>query len=130
VASGGELSRISLAIQVIHAQGVALPCMIFDEVDVGVGGATAEMVGRLLRKLGQNAQVLCVTHQAQVAALGHHHYRVQKDSDGETTRTEVAVLNKKDRVDEIARMVGGLTITDKTRSHAREMLAQTEKQTE
>lgn len=127
VASGGELSRISLAIQVIHAKDSRLPCMIFDEVDVGVGGATAEIVGRLLRQLGNKAQVLCVTHQAQVAALGHHHFRVQKDSDGQTTRTDVVVLNKKDRVDEIARMVGGLTITDKTRSHAREMLAQTDK---
>lgn len=124
VASGGELSRISLAIQVINAQSSDLPCMIFDEIDVGVGGATAEIVGRLLRQLAANAQVLCVTHQAQVAALAHQHWRVQKSSDGETTRTDVAMLGKKERVDEIARMVGGLTITDKTRSHAREMLSQ------
>lgn len=123
VASGGELSRISLAIQVIHAQHSDLPCLIFDEVDVGIGGATAEIVGRLLRQLGEKAQVLCVTHQAQVAALGHQHYRVQKHSDAVQTCTEVLSLTKKDRIDEVARMVGGLTITDKTRSHAKELLA-------
>ncbi|NQD35448.1 DNA repair protein RecN [Permianibacter sp. IMCC34836] len=123
VASGGELSRISLAIQVLISQKSQLSCMIFDEVDVGIGGATAEIVGRLLRQLGDKAQVLCVTHQAQVAALGHHHYRVQKASDGKSTSTEVVTLSAKDRIEEIARMVGGTTITDTTRKHAKEMLA-------
>ncbi|MFZ5844310.1 MAG: DNA repair protein RecN [Pseudomonadota bacterium] len=123
VASGGELSRISLAIQVLISQKSQLSCMIFDEVDVGIGGATAEIVGRLLRQLGDKAQVLCVTHQPQVAALGHHHYRVQKTSDSKSTSTEVVTLSAKDRIEEIARMVGGTTITDTTRKHAKEMLA-------
>lgn len=123
VASGGELSRISLAIQVLISQKSQLSCLIFDEVDVGIGGATAEIVGRLLRQLGDKAQVLCVTHQPQVAALGHHHYRVQKASDGKSTSTEVVTLSAKDRIEEIARMVGGTTITDTTRKHAKEMLA-------
>lgn len=122
VASGGELSRISLAIQVLVSLGSDTPCMVFDEVDVGVGGATAETVGRLLRKLAKSAQVLCVTHQPQVASLGHQHYKVSKASKAKVTSTAIEVLNDDARVDEIARMVGGVTITDTTRQHAKEML--------
>ena len=122
VASGGELSRISLAIQVLVSLGSDTPCMVFDEVDVGVGGATAETVGRLLRKLAKSAQVLCVTHQPQVASLGHQHYKVSKASKAKVTSTAIEVLSDDARVDEIARMVGGVTITDTTRQHAKEML--------
>mgnify|MGYP006407472743 CR=1 FL=1 len=122
VASGGELSRISLAIQVLVSLGSDAPCMVFDEVDVGVGGATAETVGRLLRKLAKSAQVLCVTHQPQVASLGHQHYKVSKASKAKVTSTAIEVLSDDARVDEIARMVGGVTITDTTRQHAKEML--------
>jgi len=126
VASGGELSRLSLAVQVAlirgneAAQGV---CMVFDEVDSGVGGAVAEIVGRELAALGARAQVLCVTHLPQVAALGDRHLRVAKLTDGATTRTQITSLEGPARTEEIARMLGGLTITDKAREHASEMLA-------
>ncbi len=123
VASGGELSRISLAIAVITAGQEGIPTLIFDEVDVGVGGGVAEMVGRQLRSLAGSRQVLCVTHQPQVASQGHHHYRIQKQSDGEQTRTGVEPLDKDGRVEEIARMLGGVEITEQSRSHAWEMLA-------
>ena len=123
VASGGELSRISLAIQVAAASNAAALCMVFDEVDAGVGGAVAEIVGRQLRELGGRAQVLCVTHLPQVAAQAHRQFRVAKLSDGKTTRTSVTTLNADERVEEIARMLGGVSITDKAREHAREMLA-------
>ncbi len=123
VASGGELSRISLAIAVITAGQEGIPTLIFDEVDVGVGGGVAEMVGRQLRSLAASRQVLCVTHQPQVASQGHHHYRIQKQSDGEQTRTGVEPLDKDGRVEEIARMLGGVEITDQSRAHAWEMLA-------
>ncbi len=123
VASGGELSRISLALQVINARCGQLPCLIFDEVDVGIGGGTAEIVGRLLRQLGQVAQILCVTHQAQVAAQGSTHLKVGKLSSKSSTRSQVEKLDSDARVDELARMIGGLTITENTLSHAREMLA-------
>lgn len=126
VASGGELARISLAIQVVAGKDADLPCLIFDEVDVGIGGGTAEVVGRLLRKLGERAQVLCVTHQPQVAALGHGHLRVQKKALKGQTRTEVVELAGEQRIEEIARMVGGLQITDTTRAHAQELLASAE----
>ncbi len=122
VASGGELSRISLAIQVITAGTTGIPTLIFDEVDVGVGGGVAEIVGRKLRQLADSRQVLCVTHQPQVAAQGHHHHRIRKASAGGHTRTRVDPLDPAERVDEIARMLGGLEITDQTRSHAREMI--------
>ncbi len=122
VASGGELSRISLAIQVIAAQGANIPTLIFDEVDTGVGGGVAEVVGRRLRALGKNRQVLCVTHLPQVAAQAHQHLRISKHSDDETTRTRVAALDAAARVEETARMLGGLELTDKTRLHAREMI--------
>lgn len=126
VASGGELSRISLAIHVLTAQNEATPTLIFDEVDVGIGGGTAEIVGRLLAKLGESAQVLCVTHLPQVAALGHHHFQVDKTIQADTTLTEVKVLDKKSKVKEIARMLGGVKITEQTLAHAREMVGITD----
>jgi DNA repair protein RecN (Recombination protein N) len=122
VASGGELARISLAIQVITASSGAIPSLIFDEVDVGIGGGIAEVVGRLLRNLSDARQVLCVTHQPQVASLAHHHLQVRKHSGKKTTITEIAPLGIEERVDEIARMLGGLEITRQTLSHAREMI--------
>ena len=122
VASGGELSRISLAIQVAAAQSDALPCLVFDEVDAGVGGGVAEIVGRQLRTLGDRAQVLCVTHLPQVASQAHAHVRVTKLTDGKTTRTVLTVLGVDERVEEIARMLGGVSVTDKAREHAAEML--------
>ncbi|MBU6379024.1 MAG: DNA repair protein RecN [Gammaproteobacteria bacterium] len=126
VASGGELSRLSLAVQVALAgrlRGGGGGCMVFDEVDSGVGGAVAEIVGRELALLGASAQVLCVTHLPQVAALGNRHLRVAKLTDGQTTRTQVVPLEATARVEEIARMLGGVSITDKAREHAAEMLA-------
>ena len=122
VASGGELARISLAIQVITVGTTSIPTLIFDEVDVGIGGGIAEIVGRLLRELGRERQVLCVTHQPQVASLAHHHLQVSKQRGKKTTVTEVAPLSDEARVDEIARMLGGLEITEQTLSHAREMI--------
>jgi DNA repair protein RecN (Recombination protein N) len=122
VASGGELSRISLAIQVVAAHDTVIPTLIFDEVDSGVGGAVAETVGRQLQALGVHRQVLCVTHLAQVAAQAHNHLQVQKQRQGDTTRTRVERLSAQQRIDEIARMLGGRTITDSTLQHAQEML--------
>jgi len=122
VASGGELSRISLAVQVAAAAKASPLCMVFDEVDAGIGGAVAEIVGRQLRELGERSQVLCVTHLAQVAAQAHSHFRVVKQTDGKITRTAVMTLSSVERVDEIARMLGGVDVTDRARAHAREML--------
>jgi len=122
VASGGELSRISLAVQVAGAAQNARTCMIFDEVDAGIGGGVAEIVGRELRELGGRGQVLCVTHLAQVASQAHRQLRVTKLSDGRTSRTAVAALARDERVEELARMLGGIEITRKAREHAREML--------
>ena len=122
VASGGELSRISLAIQVIGSKDKGLPTLIFDEVDAGIGGAIAEIVGNLLHSLAAKRQVFCVTHLPQVAALGDQHLQVNKASGEKTTVTEVSLLNREQRIEEIARMLGGLKITGKTRAHAREML--------
>jgi DNA repair protein RecN (Recombination protein N) len=122
VASGGELSRISLAIQVAAAAKTGVPCMVFDEVDAGIGGAIAEIVGRQLRALGERGQVLCVTHLPQVASQAHAQFRVSKQTDGKVTRTTLQGLKGAERVDEIARMLGGVDITDKARAHAREML--------
>jgi DNA repair protein RecN (Recombination protein N) len=128
VASGGELSRLSLAVQVALAGRLRGPggggCMVFDEVDSGVGGAVAEIVGRELALLGASAQVLCVTHLPQVAALGNRHLQVSKLTDGSSTRTQVLPLEAGARVEEIARMLGGVSITDKARAHAAEMLAE------
>ncbi len=123
VASGGELSRMSLAIQVIASDGSSIPTMVFDEVDSGVGGGVAEMVGRRLQELGESRQVLCVTHLPQVASLADRHFRVSKVSDGKSTRTRVDSLDKEERVQELARMLGGVEITRKTLAHAAEMLA-------
>lgn len=124
IASGGELSRISLAIQLITAQRGSTPTLLFDEVDVGIGGATAALVGQMLRKLGERLQVFCVTHQPQVAASAHNHFMVQKHSDNQQTFTHILKLKTADKVDEIARMIGGLTITEQTRNHAKELLQQ------
>ena len=122
VASGGELSRISLAVQVAAAHRHAQTCMIFDEVDAGIGGGVAEIVGRQLRELGERGQVLCVTHLAQVASQSHHQLRVNKLTDGRSSRTAVSKLGAEERVEELARMLGGVEITRKAREHAREML--------
>jgi DNA repair protein RecN (Recombination protein N) len=121
IASGGELSRMSLSIQVIASDGSAIPTMVFDEVDSGVGGAVAEMVGRRLRELGARRQVFCVTHLPQVASVADHHFRVVKLSDGKTTRTEVTSLTEDRKIDELARMLGGVEITEQSRKHAAEM---------
>ncbi|MEQ3633693.1 DNA repair protein RecN [Thalassolituus sp.] len=123
VASGGELSRISLAIQVVTAATSKVPSLIFDEVDVGIGGGTAERVGRLMRKLGHNSQVMCVTHQPQVAAQAHQHFQVSKVSGDEATHTRIRELSSKQRAEELARMLGGIEITSQTLAHASEMLA-------
>ncbi len=122
VASGGELSRISLAIQMIAVDRLDVPVLIFDEVDSGVGGAVAEVVGRELRTIGEHRQVMCITHLAQVAANAHHHYRVNKQSAASDTASAIEYLSQADRVTEIARMIGGLTLTEKTFIHAQEML--------
>lgn len=122
VASGGELSRISLAIQVITAAETRIPTLIFDEVDVGIGGRVAEIVGHQLRALAAHRQVVCVTHLPQVAALGHHHLQVSKRSDTDTTISEIQELSIDQRVGELARMLGGIEITEQTLSHAREMI--------
>ncbi|WP_158249238.1 DNA repair protein RecN [Amnimonas aquatica] len=124
VASGGELSRLSLAIQVVHARHSPVPVMVFDEVDVGIGGGIAEVVGRLLRALGEHAQVFSITHQPQVAARGHHHLRVEKRVRDGSTHSGVATLSRQERVEEIARMSGGLTITPETLRHAETLLAE------
>ena len=121
IASGGELSRLSLAVQVASSAQDARS-MVFDEVDSGIGGAVAEIVGRELRALGERGQVLCVTHLPQVASQGHHHLRVTKLTDGKTTRTSLTVLADGDRIEELARMLGGVDVTSKAREHAREML--------
>jgi DNA repair protein RecN (Recombination protein N) len=123
IASGGELSRMSLAIQVIASDGSAIPTMVFDEVDSGVGGGVAEMVGRRLQELGAKRQVLCVTHLPQVASLADQHFRISKVTDGKSTRTTVCALSQEERIEELARMLGGVEITRKTLDHAAEMLA-------
>lgn len=122
VASGGELSRISLAIQVITAQTSRVPTLVFDEVDVGIGGPTAEVVGQLLRRLGERGQVLTVTHLPQVAAQGHQHLFVHKVRESDATRTAVSKLSPAQRVEEIARMLGGVDLTEESLAHARQMV--------
>lgn len=123
IASGGELSRMSLAIQVIASNGSLIPTMIFDEVDSGVGGSIAEMVGRKLYELGLQRQVLCVTHLPQVASQANNHFRINKITDGKSTYIRVAKLDQNKRIEELARMLGGVEITKKTMDHAAEMLA-------
>lgn len=123
VASGGELSRISLAIQVVTASTSRTPTLVFDEVDVGIGGATAVVVGQLLRQLGERGQVLCITHQAQVAAQAHQHLQVSKQLKDKRMETALSTLKDAQRVDEIARMIGGEKITKQSRAHAQEILS-------
>ncbi|ADJ28684.1 DNA repair protein RecN [Nitrosococcus watsonii] len=122
VASGGELSRIGLAIQVLTSQWGRVPTLVFDEVDVGIGGAVAETVGARLRELAKHRQVLCVTHLPQVAAQAHAQIRISKSYQKKTATVELTCLDKEDRVEEIARMLGGREITERSRAHAREML--------
>ena len=123
VASGGELSRISLGIQVITAQTSRVPTLVFDEVDVGIGGPTAEIVGKLLRQLGGRGQVLTVTHLPQVAAQGHQHLFVSKEQQRNSTRTRIDKLDQEGRVREVARMLGGIDLTEESLAHARKQLA-------
>jgi len=124
VASGGELARISLAISVITSHATTVPTLIFDEVDTGIGGGVAEVVGRLLKRLGHSRQVLCVTHLPQVASQANQHFQVAKGTTGDgRTVSRIDVLDKKERVEEVARMLGGIEITETTRKHARELLA-------
>lgn len=123
VASGGELSRISLAIQVVTSRSASVPTLVFDEVDVGIGGGVAEVVGRLLAELGRDRQVLCVTHLPQVASRAGWQWQVSKGREGATLTSRVIALDADGRVEEIARMLGGVEITAITRQHAREMLA-------
>ncbi|MFA7437076.1 DNA repair protein RecN [Castellaniella sp.] len=122
VASGGELARIALALSVIASQAARVPTLIFDEVDAGIGGAVAEVVGRLLHQLGERHQVLCVTHLPQVAACARQHWLVTKHSGDGQTLSQLQILGARQRVEEIARMLGGLRLTQATRAHAREML--------
>lgn len=122
IASGGELSRIGLAIHIATAGQHTIPSLIFDEVDVGIGGGTAEIVGQLLRRLGNSHQVLCITHQPQVAALGHFHLKVSKIQKNDMTHTHVHSLSPTEKINEIARMLGGVEITQTTMAHARELV--------
>jgi len=124
VASGGELARISLALSVIASRAARVPTLIFDEVDSGIGGAVAEVVGNLLRELGARHQVLCVTHLPQVAARGQQHFQVSKQSVKGKTQSSIALLQPPERIEEIARMLGGIKITGTTRDHAKELLQQ------
>jgi DNA repair protein RecN (Recombination protein N) len=123
IASGGERARISLAVQVVAAEKSQMPCLVLDEADVGVGGTTADVVGRLLRTLSARTQVICVTHAPQVAALGHHHLRVRKD---EHQDTRIEVLAAAHRVEELARMLAGADVTDEARAYARTLLEEAE----
>lgn len=123
VASGGELSRIALAIQVITARKMETPALIFDEVDVGISGPTAAVVGKLLRQLGESTQVMCVTHLPQVAGCGHHHFFVSKETDGAMTETHMQPLDKRARLQELARLLGGSEVTRNTLANAKELLA-------
>jgi len=129
VASGGELSRISLSIQALSADSGTIPTLIFDEVDSGIGGGVAEIVGHRLRALAAGRQVLCVTHLPQVAALAHHQLQVSKLDSKDTTATRIRPLAGTERVEELARMLGGLTITTQTRAHAQEMIEQAQQRT-
>ncbi|MGH8030433.1 MAG: DNA repair protein RecN, partial [Arenimonas sp.] len=122
VASGGELARIALAIEVAALGLDPVPTMVFDEVDSGIGGAVAEVVGRKLRTLAGRCQVMCVTHLPQVAAQGHHHLRVSKAVSGGTTRSAVTTLDDRTRVEELARMLGGVEVTRESRANAKQML--------
>ncbi len=128
VVSGGELSRISLAIQMVAARSMPIHTLIFDEIDTGIGGAIAETVGKQLHALGKKRQVLCVTHLPQVAAQAHHHFQVNKVSLGASTETRIIPLRPSQRIEEIARMLGGVEMTDQTRAHATEMISRAQGQ--
>ena len=121
VASGGELSRVSLAIQVVAAASSSIPTVVFDEVDVGIGGSTADIVGKLLKQLGSKGQVISVTHQPQVAAHAHHHYLVSKIVDSSQAESSIVHLDQGQRIEELARMLGGAKVTQQTLSHASEL---------
>ncbi len=123
IASGGELSRVSLAIQVVAAQRSTIPVLVFDEVDVGVGGATGNVIGRLLRQLGEQGQVLCITHLPQVASCAHHHFIASKTQGADNAASDLRVLDEVARVAEIARMLGSAAASQQSLGHAREMLA-------
>ncbi len=122
VASGGELSRLSLAIQIIGSKDNGVPTMIFDEVDAGISGGIAEVVGKLLHSLAEHRQIFCVTHLAQVASCGHHHLRVIKTTNADETFTQVVTLDKQDRIDEVARLLAGMEVTNESRANASKML--------
>ena len=122
IASGGELSRVSLAIQVVAAAHSNIPTLVFDEVDVGIGGSTADIVGQLLKQLGDRGQVISVTHQPQVAAHAHHHYRASKVVETNSAESLMTPLDQQQRIEELARMLGGAKVTDQTLSHASELL--------
>lgn len=126
IASGGELSRISLAICVLIAAKLDTPTLIFDEVDVGIGGGTAQIVGSMLKALGEKAQIICITHLPQVASFGQLHLQVKKHIKDNATQISIKALSKEEKIQEIARMLGGLTITTTTLKHAKEMLSITE----
>lgn len=123
IASGGELSRVSLAIQVVAANHSKIPTLVFDEVDVGIGGSTADIVGQLIKQLGERGQVISVTHQPQVAAHAHHHYRASKVIEDNSAESLMVPLNQQQRVEELARMLGGAKVTKQTLSHASELLS-------
>jgi len=123
IASGGELSRVSLAIQVVAASHSKIPTLVFDEVDVGIGGSTADIVGQLIKQLGERGQVISVTHHPQVAAHAHHHYRASKVIEDNSAESLMAPLNQQQRVEELARMLGGARVTKQTLSHASELLS-------
>ena len=122
IASGGELSRVSLAIQVVSAKTSVTPSLVFDEVDAGIGGATGDVVGRMLRALGESTQVLCVTHLAQVASKAHQHLQVEKTVTKKGASTAISLLQEDDKVLEVARMMGGAIESEQSLAHAREML--------
>ena len=124
VASGGELSRIGLALEVVATDASPIPSFVFDEVDAGIGGGVAEIVGRRLRQIAASRQVLCVTHLPQVASQGTAHFRIVKLTDGKSSRTQIRELGGHERVEELSRMLGGLEITAATRAHAEEMIRQ------
>ncbi|WP_321322912.1 DNA repair protein RecN [Thiomicrorhabdus sp.] len=129
VASGGELSRISLAIQVATSEVAQLPTLIFDEVDVGIGGGIAEVVGQKMQQLGKDKQIFSITHLAQVASHGHSHLHIAKQTQNNSTTTQVKQLSSEQRIEELARMIGGLTLTEQTLSHAKEMLESAQNKT-
>jgi DNA repair protein RecN (Recombination protein N) len=122
IVSGGELSRIMLALKAILVEGDGIPTLVFDEVDAGIGGAVAEEVGKKLKRVAKKRQVFCITHLPQIASMAGSHYGVTKSVKKERTSTEVRLLNKQERVEEIARMLGGKTITEATVKHAEEMI--------